>query len=138
VDAAHITQGHAQCPECGGAARTLPGESYSADDDGLFRELGAALQEAAITPQSASALAAQLESRHYEQPGRALRRLAQSVPALGILELIVLNQPGALRKAEGMLAVLLDALARGRRNSGFMTVVADSREPSELPKANQG
>jgi hypothetical protein len=60
------------------------------------------------------------------------------VPALGILELIVLNQPGALRKAEGMLAVLLDALARGRRNSGFMTVGGDARDQSDLPKSSQG
>jgi len=116
----------------------LPGESYGAEDDTLFRELGAALQEAAITPQGASALATQLESRHYEAPGRALRRLAQSVPALGILELIVLNQPGALRKAEGMLAVLLDALARGRRNSGFMTVAGDERDAVNVPKSGQG
>lgn len=133
VSAQEIVTDSAVCEECSGPVRSLPGESYTDQDVGLFNDLRAALIEAGINQQNAAALGAQLEVRHWDQPGRALRRLAQVVPALGILELIVVNQPGALRKAEGMLATLLDALANSRRSSGISGVI-----PALLPEQKTG
>jgi hypothetical protein len=116
-----IVGGMARCDECGGRSRSLPGESYVEGDIALFNDLRAALSEAGVTQANAAGLAAQLQVRNTEQPGVGLRRLAHLVPALGILELIVVNQPGALRKAEGMLATLLGAVASGRRPSGWIS-----------------
>ena len=124
VEANAITNGVANCLECGGHARSLPGESYAPEDKTLFSELGATLREAGVSPLNASQLAVELEVRNYGAPGRGLRRLVQVLPSLGILELIVANQPGPMRKAEGMLATLLDALANSRPKSGTMPVVA--------------
>jgi len=82
----------------------------------MFDDLRAALQEAGITQQNAASIINQLEygGEHRE---RGLRRLAHVVPALGILELIVDNNPVTLRKAEGMLTLLLETLVAGRRQS---------------------
>src|SRR5258707_41009 len=124
VEANTIANGVAICLECGGHARSLPGESYGREDRTLFSELGATLREAGVSALNAVQLAAELEVRHYGAPGRGLRRLVQMLPSLGILELIVANQPGPMRKAEGMLATLLDALANGRPQSGTMPAVA--------------
>lgn len=128
-----IIGGMSRCDECGAPSRSLPGESYVEDDITLFDDLRSALNEAGVTQINAGGLLAQLEIRTPERPGRGLRRLAQVVPSLGILELIVVNQPGALRKAEGMLATLLGALSSGRRVSGMIS----RQEPTES-KTNQG
>jgi hypothetical protein len=117
--AASIINGEARCSECNAPSRSRPGQSYVEEDVGLFNDLRAALLEAGITQQNAASLVNQLEygGEHRE---RGLRRLAHLVPALGILELIVDNHPGTLRKAEGMLAIQLEALAAGRRQSTIM------------------
>jgi hypothetical protein len=123
AEASSITEGMAVCAECGGPARSLPGESYNAGDETLFNELGATLREAGISPVNACQLSGELEIRKYGQPGRALKRLVQILPSLGLLELIVANRPAAMRKAEGMLATLLEAIAAGRSQSGIMPAV---------------
>jgi hypothetical protein len=115
-----LANGTVACAECGGRARALPGESYAEADAALFNELVAMLREAGITPVNAAQLVVELEARSHDDPGRGLRRLAQVLPSLGILELIVAHNPTSMRKAEGMLALLLDALANGRRQSGFL------------------
>ena len=125
--------GHAHCSACGGRARTLPGESYAAEDASLFDELRTALQHAAISPANAALLAAELDVRNSSEPGRALKRLTQVVPALGLLEVVVPGRPAALRKAEGMLATLLDGLSSGRTRSGTMAAVS-----SDVPSKSSG
>lgn len=117
--AASIVNGETTCSECNSVSRSRPGQSYAEDDLGMFNDLRAALQEAGITQQNAASLVNQLEygGEHRE---RGLRRLAHLVPALGILELIVDNNPVTLRKAEGMLMILLETLVAGRRQSMIM------------------
>ncbi|HVY25153.1 MAG TPA: hypothetical protein VHB79_01325 [Polyangiaceae bacterium] len=117
-----ITGGMAQCAECGGTMRVLPGESYSEDDIPLFNDLCAALDEVGLSQKHAAGLAAQLEIRRTQPPGHGLRQLAQVLPSLGILELIVANRATTLRKAESMLATLLGVVVAGRRpQSGLLS-----------------
>jgi hypothetical protein len=114
--------GVATCGECNGPARTLPGESYAEQDASLFNDLESTLREAQLTPVNAVQLAVELEGR-TGQPGRGLKRLARLLPSLSILELIVSNDPATMRKAEGMLATLLDAIAASRSRSGSIPAV---------------
>jgi len=133
-----LVNGLVACAECGARARALPGESYSEDDAVLFNDLVAMLREAAITPQNAAQLGMELDARSHENPGRGLRRLAQVLPSLGILELIVAHKPTPMRKAEGMLALLLDALASSRnRQSGFIPAAPTSAE-TQLKRVKTG
>jgi hypothetical protein len=127
VPTSALNAGLAKCTACGGPARPLPGESYAAEDATLFNELAAALREAGLTPLNAAQLATELEGRDLIAPGRGLRRLAQVLPSLEVLELVVPDRPGPLRKAEGMLAMLLDVIARGRTQSGVMPVFEQPR-----------
>lgn len=127
IPANAIIQGVARCSACGGPARPLPGESYAEEDATLFNELAGALREAGLTPYSAAQLATELEGRDLIEPGRGLRRLAQVLPSLGVLELVVPDKRGPLRKAEGMLAALLDVIARGRTQSGMMPAFVQQR-----------
>jgi hypothetical protein len=119
-----IVNGHASCSSCGGRARTLPGESYATEDAPLFEELRTAIEHAAISPANAAVLAVELTVRNNSEPGRGLKRLIQLVPALGMLELVVPGRSAsAVRKAEGMLAALLDGLSSSRARSGTMAAV---------------
>jgi hypothetical protein len=127
VPTSAINHGVASCTACGGPARPLPGESYAEDDATLFNELAAALREAGLTPYNAAQLARELEGRDLIAPGRGLRRLAQVLPTLEVLELVVPDRPGPLRKAEGMLAALLDVIARGRTQSGVVPAYTPAR-----------
>ena len=115
-----LVKGTVACSVCGAQASALPGESYAESDSILFNDLVAMLNDAGITPMNAAQLAVELEPRDYDDPGRGLRRLAQALPSLGILELIVADKPASMRKAESMLVLLLGALANDRRQSGFM------------------
>lgn len=126
-----VVGGMARCAECDGMVRALPGETYMEDDIALFNDLCAALNEVGLTPQHAAGLAAQLEIRRTQPPGRGLKQLAQVLPSLGILELIVANRTTTLHKAESMLAMLLDAIACGRRRQSGLLQVADPVEASE-------
>jgi hypothetical protein len=111
--------GSVSCPKCGNSSRTLPGESYAAADAKLFEDLDATLREAQLTPLNAMQLAVELEGRNGA-PGRGLKRIAKLLPTLSILELIVSNDPITMRRAEGMLATLLDAIAASHSRSGEM------------------
>lgn len=120
-----IVSGFASCAQCGARARALPGESYAPEDLSLFEELRGVLEQAKLSPTSASALRGELGSRSALDPGRGIKRLSQVVPALGLLELVVPGRPAAMRKAEGMLATLLDGLSRARSRSGTMSAVSN-------------
>ena len=104
------SNGESSCRQCGTKTRVLPGQSYAPEDAQLFDSLQAVLHEAQLTPLNASQLHGELEGR-VGQPGLALERLIRALPSLATLELVVSNEPSALRKAEGMLVTLLDALA---------------------------
>lgn len=119
-----ILNGQAVCAQCGNRTLPLPGESYAAEDVALFEELRSMLEQTKISAPNAAALRGELAARASIEPGRGLKRLIQLVPALGLLELIVPARPVALRKAEGMLATLLDGLARARTRSGTMSAVS--------------
>jgi len=126
VDESALLDGQAACAECAGRARALPGESYAQEDAPLFYDLVAMLRDAGITSLNAAQLAVELQERSYSDPGRGLRRLAQVLPSLGILELIVARNPASMRKAEGMLALLLNALGNSRSRSGVMPAMTPS------------
>jgi len=130
-----LASGIVTCPDCGGLAHALPGESYVEADVPLFDDLVSMLREADITPANAALLAQELEGRSYTDPGRSLRRLEQLLPSLGILELLVAHRPASMRKAEGILSLLLHALAGGRSQSGFMPA-ADA--PIQRAKTGEG
>lgn len=89
----------------------------------MFSSIVATLSEAGITPPQAALLAGELEARNLLVPGRCLRRLVQALPSLGVLELLVGNDRAALRKAEGMLATLLDVMSRARRHSQIVPAI---------------
>lgn len=132
--------GDARCTECGASSRALPGQSYAEDDVELFDHLRGALGEAGITQQNARGLANQLEYGGGHE-GRGVRRLAQVVPALGILELIVDSNPVTMRKAEGMLLILLETLAAGRRPSAIVpaqSMPLDKATPPGKPQKRLG
>jgi hypothetical protein len=84
------------------------------------------LREAQLSPLNAVQLAVELESRAMH-PGDGLARIIQLVPSLSIFELIVGSEPMMLRKAEGMLTVLLDGIAAGRTKSGMIRAVEAPR-----------
>jgi hypothetical protein len=123
VSSSEIHAGLARCIQCGGSATVLPGESYAEHDAALFSSIVATLREADITPPQAALLATELEARSLLVPGRCLRRLAQALPSLGVLELLVGNERAALRKAEGMLATLLDVMSRARHSEIVPAIV---------------
>jgi hypothetical protein len=124
----------AKCAECGGTMRALPGETYGEEDIPLFDDLRAALDEVGLTPQHAAGLMAQLEIRRTQPPGHGLRQLAQVLPSLGILELIVANRTATLRKAESMLATLLDTVVNSHRpQSGLLSM----GRPAEVEKRTE-
>jgi len=102
----------------------LPGESYTEHDAALFAGIVATLHEAGLTPPQAALLAGELEARNRLAPGRCLRRLTQALPSLGVLELLVGNEHSTLRRAEGMLAILLDVMSRGQRHSEIVPAIA--------------
>jgi N-methylhydantoinase A/oxoprolinase/acetone carboxylase beta subunit len=105
----------------------LPGESYGPDDVALFSELWAALRAAELRRSSVDELIALLEVARAGRTGLGLARAAQVVPELGVLELIVNKRAAPLRKAEGMLLMLLLASAGGSRASGIAYHRADAR-----------
>lgn len=63
-------------------------------------------------------------------PGRCLRRLAQVLPTFGVLQLLVGNHPAMLRKAESMLAMLLEVTARRRRHSELVPALGPRPKPT--------
>jgi hypothetical protein len=127
VDASAINAGLTPCADCGASARSLPGESYGEEDVALYHDVVATLRDAGVTPFQARQLAMDLEIKSLLEPGRCLRRLVQTLPTLGALELLVENEPLALRKLEGMLAILLEVMGSSRSESG----VVFTSEPSK-------
>lgn len=92
--------------------QTLPGESYASYDVSLFQQLEAAVRQANLGHETVKFLRTELGTRNRSAPGRALRSVIGMVPALAIFEIMVGPEPAALRKAEGILLVLLEGMAR--------------------------
>jgi hypothetical protein len=115
VRASDVLDG-ALCGECGSAMRTLPGQTYGSQDVALFKDLEQTLREAQLTPLNAVPLSVELEAFDHH-PDRAIKRVAQLLPSLAILELVVSNDATTMRKAKGMLATLLDVIAASRSQS---------------------
>jgi hypothetical protein len=127
VSASAINAGLTQCAECGATARSLPGESYGEEDVPLYAEVATTLRDVGLTPFQARQLAMELEAKSLLEPGRSLRRLVQTLPSLGVLELLVNDEPLALRKLEGMLAILLEVMGSGRSESGMVSTADPSK-----------
>jgi hypothetical protein len=127
VNADAISAGITQCKECGATARSLPGESYGEEDVSLYNNVATTLGEAGVTPFQARQLAQELEAKSLLEPGRCLRRLVQTLPSLSALELLVDNNPLALRKLEGMLAILLEVIGTSRSESGLVPTSDSSK-----------
>jgi hypothetical protein len=119
VSADAIHGGITQCIDCGATASSLPGESYGEEDVALYHDVATALRDAGVTPMQARQLAQDLEAKSLLEPGRCLRRVVQTLPSLGVLELLVNDEPLAVRKLEGMLAILLDVMGNSRSESGI-------------------
>jgi hypothetical protein len=126
VSAGAITAGITPCAGCGATARSLPGESYGEEDVSLYYDVANTLRDAGVTPFQARQLAMDLEAKSLLEPGRCLRRLVQTLPSLSALELLVDNEPLALRKLEGMLAILLEVMGNSRA-SGIVTTADPSK-----------
>ena len=125
VSADAIHGGTTRCTDCGETASSLPGESYGEEDVSLYAEVAATLRDAGLTPSQARQLAQELEAKSLLEPGRCLARLVQTLPSLSPLELLVANEPLALRKLEGMLAILLEVVGNGRTESGMVSTGVD-------------
>jgi hypothetical protein len=129
IDAERLATGQARCEACGARiSAPLPGESYGLQDRALFKDIEAVLSEARLSPLNAMQLAVELESKSA-LPGEGLARLIQLLPSLAILELIVGSEPLMVRKAEGMLASLLEGIALGRSRSGIVRAVGAPMAP---------
>jgi hypothetical protein len=107
-----IVAGAVTCNACGKKARTVPGASYSADDESLFDELSTALREASVTPANAARLLVDLREH-----GVSLPRMAKTMASLAVVQAHIGDQVTRRRKAEGMLLTLLEALASSRVES---------------------
>lgn len=105
--------------ECGGIARVLPGDRYTAADETLFDAVVSSLESAGVSWMSAPELVHALSDRDSEEPGVALARLARLAPALSIIALITGGDARTARKAESMFATVLEAIAATRSQSGF-------------------
>lgn len=117
TSADELSDGAGICQDCGAAMHALPGESYIEQDRALFAEITSTLREAGLTPCHAALLVNEFEARELLSSGRCLRHLVQVLPSLAALEPLVGGEPGALRKAEGMLITVLEAMARSRTKS---------------------
>ena len=127
VSAGAIHGGITQCIGCGATASSLPGESYGEEDVALYHNVATALRDAGVTPLQARQLAQDLEAKSLLEPGRCLRRVVQALPSLSVLEPLVNGEPLALRKLEGMLAILLDVMGNSRRESGMESAFDPSK-----------
>jgi hypothetical protein len=123
VAALLVEAGYGRCEGCGAAARVLPGETYGPQDEPLFVALEESVAGAGLTPLHAVHLAVALDGRNT-LPGVGLKRLAQMLPSPTILDLLAANDSSAMRKAEGMLVALLEAVAAGRSKSEAVPKVA--------------
>ena len=127
VNAGAIHAGITQCVGCGATARSLPGESYGEEDVALYRDVATSLRDAGVTPLQARQLAEELEAKSLLEPGRCLRRVVQTLPSLSVLEPLVDHEPLALRKLEGMLAILLEVMGNSRSESGMESAFDPSK-----------
>jgi hypothetical protein len=116
---------------CGGAARALPGESYSPADESLFDAIINSLRTAQVTAMQAVLLTIELERCEDVTPAGKLARLSQLVPAFSIIELIATTDPARSRKAVGMFALLLDAIAMTHRSSDFSSLALPAAANSQ-------
>ena len=122
VDESSISSGVVSCRDCGGAARSVPGSRYGQDDLKLYDQLAALLREAGISVANAAQLQGRLVGT-ADEPGARLLKLADTLPTLAGLAAIARREPHEVRKAEGMLGTLLDAIASQRRRSGLLPAV---------------
>jgi hypothetical protein len=103
--------------ECGGIARALSSDVYTADDESLFDAVVSSLSSAQVSGSMAPQLLVAIADREALRPGAALRRLSDAVPALAVIELIVMGDAETARKAEAMFETVLEALAATRSHS---------------------
>jgi hypothetical protein len=110
--------GETICAQCGARAFALPGESYAESDRSLFDGFADTLREAGIDAAKATQLLRELEGGRKGRSSGGILELAQVQPSLGNLEVIALQHPR--RKADGVLLLLLSAIANRRTQSGFL------------------
>lgn len=123
VKPTELRLGEATCAECGSHASALPGESYAESDRPLFDGFANALREAGVDAARAAALLEELGDRRKSPASNRIQKLVESRPALGHLEVIALRH--SRRKAEGVLVLLLGAIANRRSKSGFLKAVKE-------------
>jgi hypothetical protein len=111
-------EGKCQCA-CGCAGQALPGQTYGAEDQSLFDAVVASLETADINWMNAWRLVVELEACDSPRPSVKLARLKELVPALSVIELIASSSPETARKACGMFSTVLEAISRGRSQSGI-------------------
>lgn len=119
-----IQEAASVCAACGGCVRAVPGSGFGREDVLPYAALAKALQDAAIGPLNAHQLIDDIADA-----GPMLRHLSRTLPSLAFLELAAQAGPHAVRKVEEMLRSLLQGIASGSRQSGFVapTQVGRSR-----------
>jgi hypothetical protein len=96
----------------------MPGSSYTAEDLPVFDEVLLALGQAEVESTQAAKWLVELNDGTVSAPGSGLRRLARALPALEAVANGFGGQAKALRRADGLLLFLLEAVARsGRQRS---------------------
>jgi hypothetical protein len=123
VEQSALHSGETSCGECGARASALPGESYTENDRPLFDGFVQSLREAGVDATKAVQLLRELEESRKGRISDRIQALVESQPSLGNLEVIALQH--ARRKAEGVLLLVLGAIANRRIQSGFLRAVSD-------------
>ena len=130
------SMGSAAC-ECGSVGQALPSEAYLSGDVSLFDAIVASLEAAEVPPLQAGRLSLELELCEGLPPVAKLARLSTLVPSLAVIELIATADVATTRKAVGMLALLLEAMATSNRKSDISALLSASASASTLRQGKQ-
>lgn len=114
AEASALANTDGTCRDCGGVTRVVPGPRYDEGDADLFDSLFAALRDAQLLPSAFQELRQRLEEPLSAKSTdlQRLNRLVAVLPTLALVDAMVDEDRPALRKAESMLTLMLDALSQ--------------------------
>ena len=125
-DREQLGQASAAACDCGRSAHVLPGQSYVDGDIPLFDAIASSLRIAQVTPMKAGRLGIELEACDGMPANIKLARLSQLVPSLATVELIATTDLATTRKAVGIFAMLLEAIATARSKSDVSALLSEA------------
>lgn len=108
------------CPECGGPADVVPGQSYQAVDSELFQRIEKAMHARRPSPSVGHRLAASLGDAYARshRPAQLLASLIDAIPELQFLQNELSRHPDRMTRALGMVLIVLSAHLRSEARRG--------------------